>query len=249
MTNLFDKATDPTQYDKPETGWKDHGGKGLENPSRRHMLYYIETLVPRWQGRKVLDIGTGTGWLPEYVAAQGAAIADGFDPSLENVRLAREQFGVEVIPATVENFTPAPGIQYDTLVAIYVLSHIADLDLAFSRIASWMEVDGNFIAIVPDLQYAVRPRANFDIKVEPIAGSHYGDFVVSVKRDHGEIADIVRAVETYREAAKPHGLELTAHTEMKATDIMVNAYPRYAQMRDENVTLTHLLQFTKRAEG
>lgn len=242
MVDLLKIATDPEQYDLPEVGWQDGGAKGLEEPHRRHFLQYVETVIPNWYGRKVLDIGAGSGWLMKYALDSGAEVAKGFDPSSNNIKFAQDLFGLEVSQASIETYSPGEQ-KFDLAIAIYVLTHVQDLEAAFANISDWLEPNGDFVAIVPDLEYAKRPRADFEIEVEPLPGEAYEAYVIRVKRDHGAIADIVRDVRIYEEVAAKYGLELVKHIEMKPTDILLKEFPRYREYPD--TTLTHLLHFRK----
>lgn len=242
---LFQLATDPHQYDLPEVNWKDGGAMGKENPHRRHFLEYVEMANPDWRNQFVLDIGSGTGWLIKHVMEEGAALATGFDPSIGNLEMAQDIFGLNIENATIESYN-SYGLTFDVAVAIYVLSHVEDLGGAFKNISSWLSVGGKFITIVPDLEYAKRSRDDFEIEVEPMDGDKYGGYTVRVKREHGSIADIVRDVRSYEEAALPYGLELTQHIEMKPTGHLLEHHPRYRDKVD--TTLTHLLVFTKTSE-
>lgn len=240
--NLFKIATDPKQYDLPEVNWKDGGAMGKEDAHRRHFLEYVEMANLDWVGKFVLDIGAGTGWLIQHVMEQGAELATGFDPSENNLRMAKDIFNLDITNATIDTYN-SYGLTFDVAVAIYVLSHIDDLDTTFEKIASWLNKGGKFITIVPDLEYAKRSRADFNIEVEPIEGDSFGGYTVRVRREHGYIADIVRAVESYEEAARKHGLVRTKHIEMKPSSHLLEHHERYRDKKD--TTLTHLLEFTK----
>lgn len=238
---LYRIATDSEQYDDPKVGWE-NGGATLENPHRRHFLEYVEMVNPDWTDQTVLDIGTGSGWLIDHVMKQGAALATGFDPSRSNIELAKKYFKLNVFPATIDTYD-SNGLTFDVAVAIYVLSHVSDLDSTFGNIASWLDIGGRFITIVPDMEYARKARADFEIQTELIEDDPGGAYVVRVNRDHGAIADIVRPVASYESAAAEHGLVLTSHIEMKPTHHLLESHPRYQEK--VNTTLTHLLVFTK----
>lgn len=244
-TKLLQIATDPLQYDNPDVGWIEAGGKGLEDPHRRHFFQYVEQVHGPWTGKAVLDIGAGTGWLVKHVVENGAALATGFDPSIANINYGKDILKVPMAEATIDTYD-SHGLTFDSAIAIYVLSHVADLEMAFSRISSWLEVGGRFITVVPDYDYAKSSRAAFELEIEPIEQDAYGAYVLRILRDHGTIVDIIRDLRSYVDAALPNGMELTKHVPMKPTHHLIDNYPRYAEKKD--TTLTHLLEFTKVSE-
>ena len=83
-------------------------------------------------GLSVLDVGCGGGLLCEPLARLGAHVT-GIDPATTNIIVASlhaEQSGLEIAyqPRTVEELAAA-GEQFDVVLAMEVVEHVADVDL------------------------------------------------------------------------------------------------------------------------
>jgi 2-polyprenyl-6-hydroxyphenyl methylase/3-demethylubiquinone-9 3-methyltransferase len=83
-------------------------------------------------GLSVLDVGCGGGLLCEPLARLGAHVT-GIDPATTNITVASlhaEQSGLEIAyqPRTVEELAAA-GEQFDVVLAMEVVEHVADVDL------------------------------------------------------------------------------------------------------------------------
>jgi 2-polyprenyl-6-hydroxyphenyl methylase/3-demethylubiquinone-9 3-methyltransferase len=95
------------------------------------------------RGLSILDIGCGGGLLAEPLARLGAEVT-GIDAAERNIAIARrhaENVGVRVtyLPCAAENLAaqigPEGGTQFDAVLSMEVVEHVADLD-AFFRAAS-----------------------------------------------------------------------------------------------------------------
>jgi len=245
---LLQQAIDPHQYDLPDTGWEKIARPGIEGGHRKHFLYYVETVVSDWEGRVVLDVGAGSGWLVKYAVEKGAKEAVGIDPAKLNVDIAAEA-GIQIIQDTLESYKPERLHHFDTIIAIYVLSHILDLDSTFRKISELLTSDGEFVTIVPDMVYARTSRASFELEIEQIENDPYDSYVIRIKREHGSIADIVRPIRAYVEIAAKYGITLVDDIEMKVTDELLKEHERYKAIKETNTTLTHLLRFKKVSEN
>lgn len=77
-------------------------------------------------GRRVLEVGCGPGRFLAECRRRGADVT-GVDPSPAAVRLARERFGLEVIPAMFEDAVARsllPNAGYDLVFAFELIEHV-----------------------------------------------------------------------------------------------------------------------------
>jgi predicted RNA methylase len=73
----------------------------------------------KWEGRSVLDIGTGTGWLVDRANRVGARSVVGIEPSEVNVAIgARLYPGTSLLNVSFEEFEPELREGFDTVVSV-----------------------------------------------------------------------------------------------------------------------------------
>jgi len=101
------------------------------------------------KGLRMLDIGCGGGILSEPLARLGAAMV-GADPAEENVAAAgahAEEMGVAVdYRATTAEELAAAGEQFDVVLAMEVVEHVADVKSFVATCASVVKPGGLMIA-------------------------------------------------------------------------------------------------------
>jgi SAM-dependent methyltransferase len=107
-------------------------------------------------GRRVLEVGSGTGSMTLYLATRERVVATDLDP--EYVELLRRRFSgkpnVEVRSLDLaalgrDGFAPR---SFDTIVCANVLEHVADDNGALRAMHEVLEPDGRVILIVPALR-------------------------------------------------------------------------------------------------
>lgn len=115
--------------------WWDERGKfkplHVINPLR---ISYIREQIAAHFGRldvKLLDIGCGGGLVSEPLATLGASVT-GVDASEENIKVAKlhaERSGVKVdYRATTAEDMLAAGEQFDVVMALEIVEHVADVE-------------------------------------------------------------------------------------------------------------------------
>src|SRR3954467_1357862 len=98
---------------------------------------------------RILDIGCGGGILCEPLARLRAAVL-GADPSEKNIAAAKlhaeqSELAIDYRVATAEALADA-GERFDTVLAMEVVEHVADVKLLFSRCAEMVQPGGLMIA-------------------------------------------------------------------------------------------------------
>lgn len=96
---------------------------------------FVEAHLPGPPSR-VLDVGCGSGWLTQRLAAQGHEVR-GIDPDAPEGPLFDR--------TTLEDF-PDPG-PFDAIVAVLSLHHLHDLEAGVGRIADLLEADRTVVVV------------------------------------------------------------------------------------------------------
>jgi 2-polyprenyl-6-hydroxyphenyl methylase / 3-demethylubiquinone-9 3-methyltransferase len=102
------------------------------------------------RGLSILDIGCGGGLLAEPLARLGAEVT-GIDAAERNIAIARRHaenagVGVTYLPCAAEDLA-AQNAQFDAVLAMEIVEHVADLDTFFRAAAGLLKPDGTmFVA-------------------------------------------------------------------------------------------------------
>jgi 2-polyprenyl-6-hydroxyphenyl methylase/3-demethylubiquinone-9 3-methyltransferase len=117
------------------------------------------------RGLSILDIGCGGGLLAEPLARLGAEVT-GIDAAERNIAIARrhaETVGVRVtyLPCTAEDLAaqigPNEGAQFDAVLAMEIVEHVADLDTFFKAASGMLKPSG--LMVVATLNRTVKSFA------------------------------------------------------------------------------------------
>jgi SAM-dependent methyltransferase len=235
--DLLKRATNPLQYDRTEVSWEAEG-KDLSSPMRAFFWEKIMQHCPNWQGRRVLDIGAGTGWALEEAKKLGADTVVGIEPAASNVRISRRLFPrILMVQGTFEDYRTIQ--KFDRIMSVMSFPHIGDLKAAFQKVRHLMaEPAGEFVTIVPDYDYYRRDRHGYAVTIEDLNSM---EFVSSILRDFGEVVDIVRKEIAYVLAAEEAGLTLLAAEPMPPSEELISKVPKYGEFR--GVPFTTFLKF------
>jgi len=241
-SDLFACATDPRQYDSNEINWGIE--TGLESPLRRFLFDCLKRYKMKWKGASILDVGCGTAWLVELFLENGAAHAEGIEPSKKNVLLAKKlRPKVLVRNKSLESFSTKR--KFDLIVAAMVMCHIANVPKAFKKISSLMNEGAEFHMIVPDYEFGKTPRFDHKMRIKKINGNEYA--VETIRHFSGKMFDVIRKTAVYEEAAAKSGLVLLEEVPLHPTQALIRSMPRYKEFR--NTVNARLLRFKKiRAE-
>ncbi|UYQ78815.1 class I SAM-dependent methyltransferase [Glutamicibacter sp. JL.03c] len=100
-------------------------------------------------GRRILDIGCGTGPLAEQLVKRGALVA-GFDTSSAMIELARRRLGdqAELCVATLGEKLPYEDDSFDDAVASLVFHYLQDWTLALDEVRRVLKPGGRLIMSV-----------------------------------------------------------------------------------------------------
>lgn len=236
MSTLYNRAVNPYQYDLDDLNWSQ---EALVPIRKLHFNYHLIKHIEDLKGKSCLDIGCGDGQLLHELSKLGADEVIGIEPSKRNIQVARKKFPTLVIVQSTlqECIFKKP---FDILTCIMVLNHISDVGQAFAKIKSLVKSTGRAYVITEDFNYFKTPRHGYEFRVEKRSKD---ELVIAVKRRYGLVADVIRPVSFYKDAAQKAKLKLATHIKMKFTKELIAVEPRYRVSRGKVVN--HLLIFER----
>jgi len=112
-------------------------------------------------GRRVLDLGCGTGYGSAHLLAAGAAAVVGLDPDAASIAYATRRFGgprlrfvrghAEELPAVLAAALPAAAERFELIVAANLLAHLAAPGEAVAAAVRVLAEEGSLVASVPPI--------------------------------------------------------------------------------------------------
>jgi SAM-dependent methyltransferase len=114
---------------------------------------YVEQIQPivaaELADRKhVLDVGTGEGQLARHLGAAGVGRVTGIDPSVNQLRTARQRGGGPTYARGAAAALPFPDATFDGVVACLVFEHIEAVDAAIAEVARVLAPGGVFLFLL-----------------------------------------------------------------------------------------------------
>lgn len=132
------------------SAWWDMQGKHrllhAFNPTR---VAYVENALGGLEGKEILDVGCGGGIFTEALAQRGARLT-GIDASADAIAAAKAhaaegKLAIEYQAVALEDYD-AGGKQYDAIVCMEMLEHVAAPAAAIARLAGWLRTGGDLVA-------------------------------------------------------------------------------------------------------
>ncbi|HUD07202.1 MAG TPA: class I SAM-dependent methyltransferase [Candidatus Saccharimonadales bacterium] len=202
MKSIRDKAINVLQYDSEEI-------KFTQGAAVRRM--FAENLLPKLKnvdGKKILDVGFGEGWLCGELAKLGTDVV-GIDPSIKNIKYVEAKYSdIKFYRSSLQEFKTTE--HFDFVIATMVLEHISDLENAFLKLKSLLKRGGKILIVTGDFDLFTRQRRDYKVETEII-----GPGEVAARTDYGEglgvIYDIIRKPDITIKRAKSAGLTLVSH--------------------------------------
>jgi ubiquinone/menaquinone biosynthesis C-methylase UbiE len=142
----------------------------------------IGEIVGDVSGKKVLDVGCGTGRLIQKLVEKGAVVT-GADISSEMLKIAQRKFGqVEFVEADIEHL-PFENDSFDVVVASFVIVHLKDLRKAFDEVYRVLKPGGSFIVTNVNQKKAPKLKTATREEIVIISYYHIPEHVVSALKD------------------------------------------------------------------
>ncbi len=132
----------------------EYGGDFLRSLTRiRNIHRWMAELLLPWVGESVLELGAGMGSVTVHLLPRSRYVASDINPHhldyLGNLALGRPFLEVlELDLQRPEHFEPIAG-QFDTVICINVLEHVADEHAALTNIGRALAPGGRAIILVP----------------------------------------------------------------------------------------------------
>jgi SAM-dependent methyltransferase len=107
----------------------------------------LRALLPPLQGRNVLDLGCGFGWVCRWAREQGATRVLGVDVSekmLEHARATSPDPAVSYLRADLETYEPEPNA-YDLVYSSLTLHYLLALDRLIASVHRALKPGGSFV--------------------------------------------------------------------------------------------------------
>ncbi len=142
----------PTETEVKDYYDKIYSKKGVD--SMRPYNHYNEVLgrLHVKPGRKLLDVGAGTGHLLKAAKDSGLDVY-GTDISAEAIKVCGQNVpGAHLVVAAGENL-PFQGNVFDYVVCFVSLEHFLDMDKGMKEMIRVAKKDAKFMIIVPNLNY------------------------------------------------------------------------------------------------
>lgn len=158
MTRFDDPAVVARQYaDESNLRARQALWANVEGENARVVLSRVlESLEPR----RVLEVGGGQGELAEWMQNELGAEVTLVDQSERMVDLARGRGVARTLVGDVQQLTFADE-SFDTVVAAWMLYHVADLDRAFGEIVRVLEPGGRLVAVTNSVRHLEELRGLF----------------------------------------------------------------------------------------
>lgn len=96
----------------------------------------------------ILEIGCSTGKLLDFIKKRGYSNLIGIEPAPECKKIAKNEFGINVITSTLEKYKT--NKKYDLIILSAVLEHLVDVRNAISKTYSLLKNNGMVYICVPD---------------------------------------------------------------------------------------------------
>jgi len=142
--------TDPAKYDRLVELDATHAWWQVDGPTCwLHQLNgvrvpYFRHILSGFAGKRILDVGCGGGIFSEALAREGASVL-GFDASRRSLGAAIEHarragLAIDYREGLAETFEPEE--QFDAVMAVDILEHVEDVDLALAMCSRALKQGG-----------------------------------------------------------------------------------------------------------
>lgn len=234
-SGIYKRATNPLQYDLQDLSWENE--EKLNSTRILFFKEYLKKYFPKWKNKKILEIGSGTGWLLQEAKKAKASLVEGIEPSQKNVKLSKVRHPkIQISETSLEKYKTDK--KFNIVLAVMSFSHISNLKAAFKQISAFLEHNGELIIVVPDYVYFSKQRHNYKVKSVKINANEYA---VSVNRKTGILADIVRKNSVYIKIASQFGFLLKEEIPMLPTNKFLKSELKYNSVKHQ--PLCQLLKF------
>ncbi len=179
-------------------------------------------------GKKMLEIGCGSGQSLQYVGERKAIELWGTDISDQQIEKTRQHLAscglsAQLICSPMEDECGIPENYFDFVYSVYAIGWTTDLEGTFSRIASYLKKDGVFIF---SWSHPIHKCVVAENDILAFKKSYFDESWYSVSLDEGTLTLSDRKLSTYVNALSKAGFVIEQMIEQSDEEIM--------QLRDDN---------------
>jgi len=173
-------------------------------------------------GKRLLEIGCGTGHSLKYHGDRNASELWGIDISEKQIEKAKEYlslcgFSAKLICSPMEEDCGIPVDYFDYVYSIYGVGWTTDLESTFSRIASYIKKDGVFIF---SWSHPIHKCVAIENEMLSFKKSYFDESWYSVSLEGGAISLSDRKLSTYINALAKAGFIIDEMIEESDDDII-----------------------------
>lgn len=198
-------------------------------------------------GKKVLEIGCGTGHSLQYMGERKAAELWGLDISIEQIGKAEQYLAVydlsaKLICSPMEAECGIPVDYFDYIYSVYGIGWTTDLEGTFSRIASYLKEDGVFIF---SWSHPVHKCVASENDMLVFKKSYFDESWYSVSIDGSVLSLSDRKLSTYVNALARAGFVIEEMIEQSDNEILQTKDSSFAQ-KAKMLPVTFVIKARKR---
>ncbi len=235
-----------------EAGYDERGDSNRKYQSDPVLLAFLGDV----QCHRVLDAGSGTGYLSRLLAKQGARVV-----AVENARRlheialsyqAREPLDIEFYQASISSMAFLKDASFDAVVANYVLMDVRNYESAIAEIARVVKPGGRFVCAISHGSLDVRwhiPASDSPRREDRAAWLDDNYFIRRAGyMQWGDLKPILsfhRPLRDYVAACKQSGLELRDLDEPGVSEEAARVLPAAVVRHLRRVPYSYVLKFIK----
>jgi SAM-dependent methyltransferase len=239
---------DPELWERHARWWQDGFTDGADAEYEDQIMPLARECLAG--ARRVLDVGTGEGQLARLAVKEGADLVIGVDPTIAQLRVARERAGGVYYARANADALPFPDASFDAVMVCLVFEHITDHVPAIAEIGRVLAPGGRFAFF---LNHPLLQAPNSGWVIDHILEEQYwriGPYLVEditmEELAPGVILPFVhRPLSQYVNAMAAHGLLIERMEEPMPPERFLERAPEY---RDAS-TIPRLLLLVARRRG
>lgn len=147
----------------------------------------LQSNLPDFKNKKVLDLGCGYGWHCKYAVQQGAKEVIGIDASkkmIEKAEAVNHDSKITYLVDFIDEYSMEPNT-YDVILSSLVIHYIEDIESLFKKVSKALSHNGEFIFSVEHPIFTAHGSQDWiykDGEIEHFPVDHY--FVEGERNTH-----------------------------------------------------------------
>jgi SAM-dependent methyltransferase len=197
---------------------------GFISEEKRHLFGDVS-------GKKILEIGCGTGHSLQYLGERKASELWGMDISENQIGKAKQHLkacglSAKLICSPMENECGIPANYFDFVYSVYAIGWTTDLEGTFCRIASYLKKGGVFIF---SWSHPIHKCVAAENDMLVFKKSYFDESWYSVSLDGGTLSLSDRQLSTYVNALAKAGFVIEQMIEQSDHELMQKSNSAFAK--------------------